>query len=65
MRIEVYKDNIFCGEFNSITELVNISEEKFGIKFSQSRISLIKNTNKKIYGYNFIVRDENEEKINR
>lgn len=52
-KIIVRKDGKFCGEFNSITELVNLSEDIFGVKFSQSRISKIKNTKEKSYGYNF------------
>jgi len=33
VRVEVFKDNISCGIFNSVSELESKSEELFGVKF--------------------------------
>lgn len=53
-KVGIFKDNVLLGTFESMTELVRQSEQLFGVKFSQSKISLVCNGKVKTHkGYTF------------
>lgn len=52
-KVAVFKDGIFLGEFISGAELSRVSEDVFGVKFGNSKISHSCNTGNKYKGYNF------------
>lgn len=51
--IEVFKNNVSYGKFNSTVELANRSYDLFQIKFSQASISRASNSNKEYKGFIF------------
>ena len=53
-KCKILKDGICLGEFQSITELSNKSEELYGIKLSHGRISsVLRRCRKSLHGFTF------------